>query len=377
MINVYMIDTKGNLEPNKLDVIDRHIKYAESFNRKCGLRGEKGRIVVLGRNVSRSFESKYLEIITLTNSRWLVQYFWKTRNYLSQQEDRTVTLIAGDPWQSTIVALFVKFSIRKHVLIESQLHFDFENFFKSRGPFLSKVLPRVTLVILGLVDQIRVVDRNSLELLRKRYKGNIALYFAPSLISLDSTFRCSRTLGRNPIPRLLFVGRLHKERNPSDFIRFLRLLDSRGFEYDAQIIGVGPQADELISVSSDLITRKVLRFMGELTGNELFEQYCRSDILISCAKHESYGRAMREALYLGARVLTFETTGSTSLQEEVGASLVTYVSPDVGPDQLISKIEELLRTDVDSETKQKLWEGQENILETLSDHWDTLINKSV
>ncbi len=377
MITVYMIDTKGNLEPDKLDVMDRHIKYAESFNRKCGLRGEKGRIVVLGRNASRNFESKYLEIITLTNSRWLIQYFWKTRNYLSQQEDRTVTLIAGDPWHSTIVALFVKFSTRKRVLIESQLHFDFENFFKSRGPLLSKVLPKITLVILSFVDQIRVVDRNSLALLRKRYKGNIEPYFAPSLISLDSTFRCSRTLGRNPIPRLLFVGRLHKERNPSDFIRFLRMLDSRGFEYDARIIGVGPQADELILESSDLIKRKVLRFMGELTGSELFEQYCRSDILVSCAKHESYGRVMREALYLGARVLTFETTGSTVLQREVGANLVTYISSDVSPDQLISKIEELLRADVDSETKQKLREGQENILETLSGHWDALTTKSL
>jgi hypothetical protein len=129
--------------------------------------------------------------------------------------------------------------------------------------------------------------------------------------------------------------------------------------------------------SSDLVARKVLRFAGELSGKALLEEYCHSDILISCAKNESYGRALREAIYMGARVLTFETTGSGSLLEEVGAKYVTFVSPDVTPEQLILKIQGLVQTEVDSKTKKQLREGQDTILKTLSDHWDTLINKSV
>lgn len=378
MTTIYMIDTKSNLDPDKLDVIDRHVKYAESFDQKCGERGEKGKLVVLGRYKNdSSFKSQFLDIVNLKNSKHLHQYFWKSRKFLSQEKENAVILIAGDPWYSTLIALLVKISIKKRVLIESQLHFDFLNFFKSRGFFISRVLPRITLLILGLVDQVRVVDRNSLELLQNRIDKKIDVYLAPSLITLDSTFRCSRAVGRNPVPRLIFVGRLHEERNPSDFIKFLRMLDSRGYEYDARIVGAGPLANELKIESSDLIARKVLRFSGELSGRELLEEYCRSDVLISCAKHESYGRTLREALYLGAKVLTFETTGGSSLLEEVGPRYVTFVSSDVTPDHLVSMIDGLVRTEVDNDTKQLLKENQDRILKTISSRWDTLLRKSV
>lgn len=378
MTTIYMIDTKGNLDVQKPDVIERHLKYAQAFDRKCGKRGEKGKLLVLGRNTNASnFESQYLDIIKMTSSKWLHLYFWETRKFLSREKGSAVILVAGDPWQSTLIALIIKFTISKRVLIESQLHFDFLNFFKSKGFFLSRVLPRMTLSILGLVDQIRVVDRNSLEFLQNKINQNLEVYFAPSLINLDSNFRCSRAVGRNLVPRLLFVGRLHEERNPKDFLRFLRRLDAKGFDFEAQIVGSGPQAEELKSDSLDLVARNVLRFTGELSGGELLEQYCRSDVLISCAKHESYGRAMREALYLGAKVLTFETTGSNSLLKEVGDKFVSYVSSDETPDQLISKIEALVEIDVDSDTKQEIGKSQDVILETLSEHWDRLIKKSV
>jgi glycosyltransferase involved in cell wall biosynthesis len=378
MKTIYILDTKGNLDARKSDVISRHLKYAESFDQKCGTRGENGRIVVLSRNVNQpNFGSKYLDVIVFKKSKRLHQYFWRTRNFLSREEGKTVALIAGDPWHSTVIALLIKLFIRKRVRIESQLHFDFINFFRSSGFFLSRVLPKITLMILRLVDQIRVVDRNSLKLLQNTMNADIEIYYAPSLISVDPTFLCSRTPERNHEPRLLFVGRLHEERNPSEFIKFLRLLDSKGFKYNARIVGAGPLARELNMESSDLVARKVLRFTGELSGRELLEEYCRSDVLISCAKHESYGRALREAIYMGAKVLTFETTGASALQEEVGAKYVKYVSSDINPDQLISRIEGLFKTEVDSKTKQQLSEGQDTILKTLSDRWDTLINKSV
>ena len=106
MTTIYMIDTKGNLDPNKSDVIDRHVKYAESFDRKCGVRGEKGKLVVLRRNKNDSnFESQFLDIINLKNSKRLHHYFWKTRNFLSQEKENAIILIAGDPWHSTLILL--------------------------------------------------------------------------------------------------------------------------------------------------------------------------------------------------------------------------------------------------------------------------------
>ena len=69
MKTIYIIDAKGNLDTRKSDVINRHLKYAESFDQRCGLRGEEGRIVVLGINVNQpSFDSKYLSIVRNQNT---------------------------------------------------------------------------------------------------------------------------------------------------------------------------------------------------------------------------------------------------------------------------------------------------------------------
>jgi glycosyltransferase involved in cell wall biosynthesis len=378
MNNLYLIDTRGNLDTQKTDVIERHINYAKYFDKKCASRGQEGKIVVLGRYGGASdFKSRYLDVINISGSKRLPTYIWKTSKYLSGQNAESLTLIAGDPWHSTVAALIMQTILKKQVRIESQLHFDFINYFQFKGLAFSRVLRAATLIILGRVDQIRVVDPNTLEVLQNKVKKNEKIYLAPSLSNLDPTFSCSRPKANVIVPRLLFVGRLHQERNPSDFIKFLKLLDSKHFKYQARIVGDGPLKKLLHQESSDLVARGVLSFTGELTGRKLLEEYCKSDVLISCAKHESYGRAMREALFVGARVLSFETTGACSLQKEVGVKYVSFVSSDVTSDQLISKIDGLIRSQVDTETKQALLDGQGNILETLSERWDTLFNKSV
>lgn len=378
MNNLYLIDIRGNLDTQKTDVIERHINYAKYFDKKCASHGQEGKIVVLGRYGGASdFKSRYLDVINISGSKRLPTYIWKTSKYLSGQNAESLTLIAGDPWHSTVAALIMQIILKKQVRIESQLHFDFINFFQFKGLAFSRVLRAATLIILGRVDQIRVVDPNTLGVLQDKVKKNEKIYLAPSLSNLDPTFSCSRPKANVIVPRLLFVGRLHQERNPSDFIKFLKLLDSKHFKYQARIVGDGPLKKLLHQESSDLVARGVLSFTGELTGRKLLEEYCKSDVLISCAKHESYGRAMREALFVGARVLSFETTGACSLQKEVGVKYVSFVSSDVTSDQLISKIDGLIRSQVDTETKQALLDGQGNILETLSERWDTLFNQSV
>lgn len=378
MNKIFLIDTRGNLDTQKPDVIERHITYAKYFDKMCLSRGQEGKIVVLGRyNNTSDFNSRYLDIINISGSEGLPTYIWKTSKYLSRQKADPLTLIAGDPWHSTIAALIMQAILKNQVRIESQLHFDFINFFQSKGSVFSRILRTVTLLILGRVDQIRVVDPNTFRILQNKVKKNEKIYLAPSLSNLDPTFSCSRHKGTINVPRLLFVGRLHQERNPSDFIKFLKLLDSRNYKYQARIVGDGPLKSALQQESTDLLDRGVLSFTGELTGKKLLEEYCESDVLISCAKHESYGRAMREALFVGTRVLSYETTGATFLQKEVGLKYVSFISSDVTSDQLILKIDELICSQVDTDTKQALIDGQRDILETLSYRWDTLFNKSV
>ncbi len=375
---LFLIDTKGNLNIKNSDVVERHIRYAKSFDRKCGLRDSEGKIIALGRYESNSdFNSRYLDIINISKSKSLVKYVWQAHRHLSHQKVDSLTLIAGDPWHSTLAALLLRATLKKEIRIESQIHFDFNNLFYSKGFFVSKVIRTLTLMIIGRVDQVRVVDPNTFNLLQSILKRGEAIYLAPSLSNLDPAFRCPSGSGNAKEARLLFVGRLHEERNPADFIKFLRLLDSRNFSFKARIVGDGPLLSKLEHETSDLVARQVLRFTGELNGTKLLEEYCGSDVLISCAKHESYGRAMREALFVGARVLSYETTGSKFLQMEVGSKYVSLFSSDVTTDQLISKIESLIGSQVDSGTKKLLLEGQNNILETLSKRWDNLFNKSV
>jgi glycosyltransferase involved in cell wall biosynthesis len=196
---------------------------------------------------------------------------------------------------------------------------------------------------------------------------------APSILNIDSGYLCqdkSKTLET----KLLFVGRLHPERNPLDFIKMLRILETAEYSYVAKVVGDGPMRGILEAASHDLILAGKIEFMGHLDQFGLYSEYCSADILISTASIESYGRVLREAVFFGTRILSNDTVGFRALKEELGSTFAETINGIETAEQLIPKIDKLKRFEFGIPIRQEIEGKEETILEILGDKWTLLLN---
>jgi glycosyltransferase involved in cell wall biosynthesis len=257
--------------------------------------------------------------------------------------------------------------------IETQIHFEFVGLFSSKGFLVRLIVKPLTLKVLTFVQQIRVVDKTTLDYLEKLLGKRGIVYMAPSILNIDSGYLC-QDKGYTLETRLLFVGRLHAERNPSEFIRILRILETAEYPYLAKVVGDGPMRGILEAASYDLILAGKIEFTGHLDQADLYREYCSADILISTASIESYGRVLREAVFFGTRILSDDTVGFRALKQELGSYFAETINGIETAEQLISIIDKLKRVQIGMPIRQEIEGKEETILEILGDKWARLLD---
>ena len=371
---VYLLDYKGNLDPINPDVIKRHQAYGKAFRSITQEWSDSSKIVALGRYSSRNCpRTEELEIVNIGGNSSMISYLLGSYRIIKEQKSQQVGLIAGDPWISTLVAIILRTFLNRKVLIECQVHFDYTKYFESQNLIKRILLSSVTPRVMKRANQIRVVDLQTLEILKSKFEAKIPIYFAPSTLNLDINYNCSQR-SESEVVKLIWVGRLHSERNPIDFANLLVKLHESNFSFKAKIIGSGPLERQLSSSLSTLIDANLVEIVGEKFGAELYLEYCTSDILVSSAAHESYGRTLREAIFFGAKVLSTRTAGFNLLATEVENDLIRSYDSFQSTEDLIDKINWLRSQKVKPATKKYILESQQIILHRLAMHWAYLVD---
>ncbi len=117
-------------------------------------------------------------------------------------------------------------------------------------------------------------------------------------------------------PRISFVGRLHEERNTSEWIEIVEQLLDIEPHFSAIVIGSG---SNLLSMKEHLssFTDQRVKFEGELNKQELEESWDQISVLLSPAKQEGFGLAIREALIRGVFVIARKNAGTQFLSEKM------------------------------------------------------------
>jgi glycosyltransferase involved in cell wall biosynthesis len=371
---LYFIDFRGNLNPENSDVMKRHRRYGTALNSGLKFINESGKIVALGRyEEGHSYASDEFQVVNLGKRTRALSYFWQARRIISSSRHSSVALVAGDPWISTFIALAIKVFTKKPMKIETQIHFEFVGLFSSKGFLVRSVVKPLTLKILTFVQQIRVVDKTTLDYLEKLLGKRGIVYMAPSILNIDSGYLC-QDKDKTLETRLLFVGRLHLERNPLDFIKILRILETAEYPYVAKVVGDGPMRGILEDASYDLILAGKIEFTGHLDQVDLYSEYCSADILVSTASIESYGRVLREAVFFGARILSSDTVGFRALKEELGSAFSETINGIETTEQLISKIDKLKKVQIGIPIRQEIETKENTVLEILGDKWTLLLD---
>lgn len=108
----------------------------------------------------------------------------------------------------------------------------------------------------------------------------------------------NRTL-HNPL-RIMFVGRLSREKNVHVLIQALGLLREIGLSFECKIVGDGSERDTLKALCSALLgMSSPVEFTGALPFDQVLPIYERADVLVLVSETEGWPKAIAEGMAFG------------------------------------------------------------------------------
>jgi glycosyltransferase involved in cell wall biosynthesis len=146
----------------------------------------------------------------------------------------------------------------------------------------------------------------------------------------------------NPAVRILFVGRLVKQKRPEKFIKLASILIRNHPEINLkfQIAGDGQLRHKLEKIANDLnLSSEKIEFLGICSKMETI--YQNTDILISTSEHEGTSNVILEAMSFGIAVIATKVGGTPEI---VTTETGILVDPD-NEEDLIKASDKLVLND--------------------------------
>ena len=270
---------------------------------------------------------------------------------------RPSILIAGDVYVSAIVCALMRYLTGvKRLKTQISIHGFYFDIFEASNTVVSRIKSYYLKQLVRRVNSIRVVSRELESDLVVNHKVDFRKVFvSPIPVSLDTN---SVTDVRNV--SVVFVGRLHSERGITRLQEVIR----RSLEGDSsvsfQIIGDGPLRKGL--QRSFFRHSSQVEFKGHIPHIEIIESLRNSSIVLSTAKSEGYGLAIREALSAGCFVLAFSNPLTESLQISFPKQVFTYKDISDAVDQINSlRKREIDAHSVEEFRQKQLFENNESL----------------
>lgn len=367
---VLILDPRGNINLGGEDAISRHDSYAREMKNHKKLKSHKLVVISNGDKVNiqpSTFDLKLVNVRPIN----FVHFAYQAAKEIKRSNLVPSILVVGDPWESYWAARLTRFLSGLNCPIQVQLHGDFGNpvwkALNSRNRLRSYALGYA----IRNSESIRTVSEFQTALIVERFdikRNNV--FICPPL--LNSSYLNPKKIPRrreNKEVTLAFIGRLHSERGTAHLRELVAKLKSEDFNFKLLVLGSGPEEEELKREISKLLSPLQNEFYPFLQPRDMASFWAQTDLVLSLAPSESYGRAMREALLFGVPVLTVESSGVKELIQLVGNQSVLTVNPKDTSAEIRVKVEKLLTAGVSHKTKNQIMEVELRKNSLLIESW--------
>ncbi len=129
--------------------------------------------------------------------------------------------------------------------------------------------------------------------------------------------------------RILFVGRLVKQKDPMTFMRALKILNEKGENFIAEVVGNGVLLNKMkrYAYKTNLLQKVVFR--GWLNRDDMPEIYSNTHVLVQSSVAEAMSVAALEALSAGVFMITTDTgVASRMIKNDINGVLVEKKNPE-------------------------------------------------
>lgn len=122
---------------------------------------------------------------------------------------------------------------------------------------------------------------------------------------------------------ILALGRLNKNKCYDELIDIMELVHNKNAKIKLNIIGDGEEKENLQKLVKDKNLDKIVIFKGFLSKNEINGMMEKSSLFVSCAKKESFGVSIIEAMSYGLPCISFEHTSLKDfMKNEINGYLI-------------------------------------------------------
>lgn len=142
---------------------------------------------------------------------------------------------------------------------------------------------------------------------------NKKIFYVPNAVKIESFDKFSTTKGTSPT--LLFVGRLHRQKNILTLIRALKQVKKDMVGVQLLIVGAGQQEATIINEIKNAHLEKNVKLLGEVFGRNLIKIYKSSELFVLPSLYEGQSLAILEAWAAKIPVVTTKTGDSNYLIE--------------------------------------------------------------
>lgn len=125
---------------------------------------------------------------------------------------------------------------------------------------------------------------------------------------------------KEPVPTVVFLGRLSANKRPEHAIRAFGLLRRQLPEAQLWVIGTGPEEERLRRVAGPGV-----HFLGRVPEEEKHERLARAHVLVATSVREGWGLVVTEAAASGTVSIGYDVPG---LRDSIGASGGILTRPD-------------------------------------------------
>ena len=164
------------------------------------------------------------------------------------------------------------------------------------------------------LDAISVLNINQKELVRKAFNFK-RLEFEKKIHIIGTGFNTSifypsKQQDKSSIKKIIYVGKLSKAKGVPELIKAIQdLLKESHMEFELFLAGSGASSekDQIIKLSKNHMNK--IKFLGQLTQQELGEYFRKSDLFILPSYYEGFPSVLIESLACGCNVIITDLPG--------------------------------------------------------------------
>lgn len=139
--------------------------------------------------------------------------------------------------------------------------------------------------------------------------------------------------------RILYLGRLEPHKGIEDLLQAYREVVARRPDVSLLIAGDGSLRDRVLAAQAEC---ESIRYVGRLSGDDVWDAYCAADIFVLPSHAEPWGLVVNEAMAAGLPVIVTDRVGC--VDDLVQDGVTGLVVPAEKPDRLAAAISRLIES---------------------------------